>query len=248
MQPRLIMRYNGVTSTSRSYATKGKASDSSWRSFGRGALTWGTLAVITVIGGASVIYIRRAKEQKMEALEREKKRSVGTTLIGGPFDLVDTEGNEVTQDTFLGKWIIMYFGFCNCPDICPDQLDKLTAIIKRVNATSPDAPKLQPLFISVDPKRDTPEQIKEYLKDFHPDMIGLTGTDDQIKRLCKAFRVYYSAGPQDEDDDYIVDHTVILYMMGPDGKFSDYFGQNQTVSQIVSTIQARMFKEAQRRK
>jgi len=183
--------------------------------------------------------VRYVKEEQEKERARKHTRSVGTAAIGGPFDLVDTEGNLVTHDSFRGKWILIYFGFCHCPDICPDQLEKLSEVVTQVNAHK-NLPNLQPVYITVDPHRDTPELIAEYLEDFHPTYIGLTGTDEQIQRVCKAYRVYYSQGPQDDDEDYIVDHTVIAYLMAPDGTFVSYFGQNKTVEASVNEIVLKM--------
>lgn len=205
-------------------------------------ITWGGLAVFVVVGAGSLAYVRHVQEEQQNEREAQEKRSVGMMNLGGPFELVDVEGNEVTDESFLGKWVLIYFGFCHCPDICPDQLEKITVVVDKVNAMN-SVPDVQPVFITVDPERDTKEHIKEYLKDFHPSFIGLTGTKAQVKRVCKAYRVYFSSGPQDEDEDYIVDHTVIQYLLDPEGRFSQYFGQNKRVNEIVTGISAAMAKQ-----
>lgn len=210
--------------------TKGKA---------RGPVTWASLAVLLLTGGGIVAYVRYVKEEKRKEKEKELKKSVGMAAIGGPFELINTEGATVTDQDFHGKWVLLYFGFCHCPDICPDQLDKMTEVVNKLDSIAA-LPKIQPVFVTVDPHRDTKEAVKEYLKDFHPRMIGLTGTEEQVKKVCKAYRVYYSAGPKDEDEDYIVDHTIITYLIGPDGGFVEYYGQNRVVDEIVGAISTRM--------
>jgi len=183
-------------------------------------------------------YLKTDKETKdIEAREEDcKKVDIGNA----DFDLVDHTGKKVSKKDFLGKWLIMYFGFTHCPDICPEELERITDIVDDINKNS-KLPDLLPVFMSVDPARDTPKAISEYLKDFHPTFVGLTGTEDQIKIATKSFRVYYSSGPKDDENDYIVDHSIIMYLMDPNGNFVDYYGSRSTsVDTIVESISKRM--------
>uniref|UniRef100_T2MI12 Protein SCO1 homolog,mitochondrial n=1 Tax=Hydra vulgaris TaxID=6087 RepID=T2MI12_HYDVU len=210
----------------------------------QGPITWASLGVLLVAGGGIMQYVKWLKDEKKKEQEKLQKMSIGKASIGGSFELMDTQGNLVTNKDFFGKWLLIYFGFCHCPDICPDQLEKMTTIIEKIESIQ-GLPLIQPIYITVDPHRDSPENIKQYLKDFHKRFIGLTGTDDQIKKVCKAYRVYFSAGPKDEDDDYIVDHTIIMYLINPEGNFVEYFGQNRTINEITGAITTIMMQKRQ---
>ncbi|KVI11449.1 Copper chaperone SCO1/SenC, partial [Cynara cardunculus var. scolymus] len=138
--------------------------------------------------------------------------SVGKAAIGGPFNLLDHDGISVTEKDFKGKWTLIYFGFTHCPDICPDELQKLAAAIDKIKGKA--GFEIVPVFISVDPERDTVEQVREYVKEFHPKLIGLTGHPDEIKKAARAYRVYYMKTEEEGSDgsDYLVDHSIIIIM------------------------------------
>jgi len=129
----------------------------------------------------------------------------------------------------------MYFGFTFCPDICPEELDKMTEALTILDEGG-DLPEIQPVFITIDPDRDTNEKLKEYLEDFHPRMIALTGTNEEIKATAKTYRVYYSKPREFDDDDYLVDHTIIMYLIAPTGVFEQHYGQLMTAQEMAAGI------------
>lgn len=136
---------------------------------------------------------------------------------GGPFTLMDTEGRTVTDRTFLGKYMLVYFGYTFCPDVCPATLNNVADALDRLG---PAADAIAPIFITVDPRRDTPAAMKQFTAAFTPRLIGLTGTADQIASAAAHYKVYYAVHRTGTGvDDYSMDHSSLLYLMGPDGAF-----------------------------
>lgn len=143
--------------------------------------------------------------------------------IGGPFSLVGVDGRRYTDSELRGKWLYIYFGFTNCPDVCPEEMAKMSRVVQHLDKKV-GRDYWQPIFISLDPRRDTPEKIREYLADFNPRILGLVGTQEEVEAVAREYRVYFAV-PDDEvmsEDDYLVDHSIIMYLMDPEGKFCDY--------------------------
>jgi protein SCO1/2 len=137
--------------------------------------------------------------------------------IGGPFTLTDQNGRQVSNSDFNGRYRLVYFGFSYCPDVCPVDLQSIGQGLRRLEKSDPAlAAKVQPIFITVDPERDTPPVLKEYVAAFHPRLIGLTGTPAQIASVAKAYGVYYAK--RDERKDYLMDHMRIALLFGPKGE------------------------------
>lgn len=141
--------------------------------------------------------------------------------VGGPFTLTASDGSTVTDQTYRGKWLIVYFGYSFCPDACPTALGEIADALARLGA---DAAKVQAIFITVDPARDTPAVLAKYLKSFDARIAGLTGTPQQIAAVAKEYGVYYVLRKQAADDKYYaVDHSSYIYLMNPQGKFARGF-------------------------
>jgi protein SCO1/2 len=137
------------------------------------------------------------------------------TQLGGPFSLTDQDGKQRTDADYRGKYMLVFFGYTYCPDVCPTTLAVMSAALQMMGQR---ADRIVPIFISVDPKRDTPELLKSYLSAFGPRWVGLTGTDEEIAKVTKEYRVYYRINPGNGAD-YTVDHSGVVYLMKPDGSY-----------------------------
>jgi cytochrome oxidase Cu insertion factor (SCO1/SenC/PrrC family) len=141
--------------------------------------------------------------------------------IGGSFALIDHSGKRVTDKSYAGKYLLVFFGYTYCPDVCPSTLQVMSAALDQLG---PDAEKIQPLFITIDPARDTPQVLKDYVSNFNPRFIGLTGSEQEIADVAAKYRVYYEKAPGAKgSSDYLMDHSAILYLMRPDGTFLKHF-------------------------
>lgn len=170
------------------------------------------LGVAIVLGFLALTYFAPEKR----ALRDERYRLGGPiSEIGGPFTLVDHNGRTVTDRDFSGRPTLVFFGFTSCPDVCPTALWNVTELLREVGDSAKD---LRVLFISVDPERDTPGKMKDYVSNFDARVIGLTGTADQVGAAAKAYRAYFKKVPRDGGD-YTMDHTATVYMMDRAGKF-----------------------------
>eukprot|EP00742_Colponemidia_sp_Colp-10_P022989 GILJ01027306.1.p1 GENE.GILJ01027306.1~~GILJ01027306.1.p1 ORF type:complete len:322 (+),score=49.87 GILJ01027306.1:22-987(+) len=203
-------------------------------------LLWG-LGIVSIATLAVVFSIRFREERKrfdpnlqtVKILDNEDGPQ-----IGGPFSLVDTKGKTVTNEDLKGKWLYIYFGFVNCPDICPEEMRKMSKVTRALDKKV-GKDYWQPVFITVDPKRDTKEKLAEYLSDFSPRILGLTGTFEQTDAAARNYRVYYAIPdePGMTDKDYLIDHSIVMYLMDPNGKFVDYttkeFSWNESFTKVL---------------
>ncbi len=195
-------------------------------------------AVLAGLAGALLIWLSGTSGPSSTSSGAAPVRMSGEADIGGPFTLVDHTGRTVTEETFEGRPTLIYFGFTYCPDICPTSLQVMAAALDRLPAEQ--AAQYQPLLITVDPERDTPEALASYVDSpaFPENLLGLTGSEEQIRDAARAYRVYYR---RVEDDgtlaEYTMDHSSLIYLMGRNGEFVEVFPHQATPDQIASRLQ-----------
>jgi protein SCO1/2 len=161
--------------------------------------------------------------------------SIGTALVGGPFTLTDHTGRKVTDKDFRGHYMLVFFGYTYCPDLCPTELQVISAALDKLGAKADD---IQPIFITFDPQRDTPGVLKQYISNFHPRFVGLTGTPEEIAAAARSYRVFYSkledsSGP----DTYLMDHSTITYLMDKQGKFLKHFSYSTDAAALARDLE-----------
>ena len=184
------------------------------------------LAGLVIIGTGTFLVL---------ALRDTPRGAAGTALtsaIGGPFQLVDQNGKTVTDADLKGKWSLIYFGYTHCPDACPTALNDISIALSELG---PKRDAVRPVFITVDPERDTPETLKAYVTSFDAPILALTGTADQVATAAKGYRVYYAKHPE-AGDDYSMDHSSVLYVMDPEGRFTASFTHESAPEQISERL------------
>ena len=169
-----------------------------------------------VLGGALALYGLPQQIGQNAGPARSGPVTVsGKALIGGPFNLVDHTGQHVTDKNFQGRYLLVFFGYTFCPDVCPSGLTVISAALDKLGK---DGDQITPVLITIDPARDTPEKLAAYVKSFHPRLMGLTGSAEEIAAVVKAYRVYAKKVPDERSPaDYTMDHSSIVYLMGPGG-------------------------------
>lgn len=166
----------------------------------------------------------------------------GEADIRSEFALIDHDEQAVTQDDYKGRWQLVFFGFTNCPDICPTTLAYMGNVLDQLGS---EADQVAPLFVTVDPERDTPEVLKDYVANFHPRLIGLTGSKAQVAAAADAFKVYHEKlSNETAPDGYMMAHAGHIYLMAPDGRFDAVFLESaQPVEEMAEQISIRIAKE-----
>lgn len=197
-------------------------------------LAYGLIVVVFAYGGW--MWVQRG------GLSGFNTASVGVPVpggvkLGGPFTLENAAGQKVTDASFRGRFMLVYFGYTFCPDVCPTELQKMTNALDLLGKS---ADRVVPIFISVDPERDTPQVVGEYTKLFSPRLVGLTGTPEQVNVAAQAYRVYYARASSKESTNYLMDHSAFVYLMDAKGKFSALFNQNTTAQELADGIRTKL--------
>jgi len=211
----------------------------------------GGILLVTAVAG---LYLTgdKSAEVATNGPKEETFAEPGSVPIGGPFTLTDHTGKTITDKDFRGKYLLVFFGFTHCPDVCPTTLNEIALTLDRLGS---EASAVLPLFISVDPERDTPSSMAEYVNAFHPKIVGLTGSKEQIAAVTKEFRVYYekisaakyygtgsNGGDTKEgaekplEDDYMISHQGNTYLMSPKGEYLTHFAYGTKPEEMAETI------------
>jgi len=183
----------------------------------------GLLIVLSIGAGLYLIPGKTVKTQE----------SSGKTLIGGDFTLTNQNGKTVNDVDFRGKFMLVFFGFTNCPEVCPTGLLTITQVMESLGKKGE---KIAPVFITIDPERDTPEQIANYLSNFHPSLTGLTGTLEQVKSVVKVYRVYSSKVEDETSDEYTMNHSSFVYLMDKNGQYLTHFPHDEDPAKMAAKI------------
>jgi cytochrome oxidase Cu insertion factor (SCO1/SenC/PrrC family) len=174
-------------------------------------------------------------QEPQPALTVEEKGVSGAALVGGPFTLTDQNGRRVSDADFRSRFMLIYFGYSFCPDVCPTDLAAMAGAIDQLG---PDGERVQPIFITIDPERDTVARLAEYAPLFHPRLVALTGTPEEVGQAAAQYRVY--AQKEGDGPDYLMNHSGIVYLMGPDGRFLTHFPQGTPAEEMAQKIRGQM--------
>jgi cytochrome oxidase Cu insertion factor (SCO1/SenC/PrrC family) len=195
--------------------------------------------LVILLLAVTTLQLWSTQERTTQKKEMELTAGQGEAQIGGPFTLIDQHGKTVTEGDFLGKVMLVFFGFTHCPDICPVTVATLS---KTMALLGEKADLVVPVFITVDPQRDTPDVMRDYLANFDQRMVGLTGTPEQIKQVETAYKAYAarSSGENTASDagkDYTMDHSGYIYIMGKDGKYFRIYPYNTSEQEIAKAVE-----------
>lgn len=194
-----------------------------------------TVLAAFLLGALAALLMRSSTAPERSASQVEV---TGKALIGGPFRLVDHTGKTVTHEDYRGKFMLVFFGYTFCPDICPTELQAMAAALGKLGKS---AERIVPLFITIDPQRDTPAQMASYVKNFHPRLAGLTGPEEDIRAAAKAYRIYYAkVENKNSPADYLMDHSSFVYLMSPDGEYVTHFPYGISAEKMAEGLKKRL--------
>jgi len=193
-------------------------------------LRWIRYGLFLLVAFALGISIHLALQQIQNPIQTQNAQSSGRALIGGTFELVNQNGDTVTHQDFAGKHMLVFFGFTHCPDVCPAKLNSVSVALDQIG---PLADKVTPVFITVDPERDTPERMAEYVSNFSAPIVGLTGSPQQIREAAQAYRVYYAKVEMENSaSGYLMDHSAFTYLMDQNGEYVTHFSYGDSIDKI----------------
>ena len=211
-------------------------------------IRWSAAALIgvVVLGVAMLEFgphlgFRHQEQAVADDLPAGTMANVGAS-IGGPFNLIDHNGRPVTDAAYRGRWMLVFFGYTNCPEDCPLTLQKMASAL---DALGPLADRIAPLFITVDPAHDTPDRLTSYLANFGSRIIGLTGSSEQIAAAAKVYRVYYSPVEHEQSGVDLVDHSTFLYLMNPSGALDVLVRPTISADQLAAALRVRLSSQKQ---
>lgn len=209
-----------------------------------------TLLVVmmgVVLAGFLIVWQAGKDRARISDLQRQAAQVTtqsgmppGTQPIGGSFTLTNQDGKAVTDADYKGKLLLVYFGYTYCPDLCPTGLQSVSKALDHMDQD--EVAKVQPLFITIDPARDTPEKMKDYVASFHPALVGLTGSATQIADVARKYQVYYAKGEQVDEHDYMMDHSSLIYLMNTDGHLIQTFAEEADPDLIIKALRKAMGK------
>ena len=193
------------------------------------------LAGLVLLGGAlaGALWLRQSPDHR--------DGMMGEAAIGGSFELVDQNGEPFTDQDLEGHYSLVFFGYTYCPDFCPQTLLTVTEALDQLAEEEPEkADAVVPVFITVDPERDTVEAMNAYAQHFHESLVALTGSEEQIAETARAYRVFYRKVEEDSYNDYLMDHSTFVFLMGPDGKYVTHFTHGTAPEEIAAALDERV--------
>lgn len=186
------------------------------------------LALVAIFGAAVFLGNRLLTSDAERAARLDRP-----SPIGGPFALTDSTGAIRRSTEFRGRYMLIFFGYTNCPDICPATLQNVSDALGKLPR---GADRIQPIFIAVDPARDTPARLALFAQAFDKRMLMLSGTTDEVRQVAKSYKAYFTYGPKDKDGNYAVTHTSTIFLMGPDGRYADHFSSEIAIDKLARAL------------
>ncbi len=198
---------------------------------------WLVLGLVALLLAAGLVAWQSVRRGAQPFVVTGAAPTTGVAQVGGPFELVDQHGETRRESDFAGRYMLVYFGYTYCPDICPMTLDIMSRALRRLAEDDAEAAaQVVPVFVSVDPERDTVEALAAYAPSFHADLVALTGSPEQVAAAAKVYRVYYAKAEDESAEDYLMDHSSFIYLMGPDGAYVTHFGHSAKPEEIADGL------------